>query len=200
MAEELSYDPLKGQSAAGASQPSKSKEKPPKVAPDDFQKLQEDLERRLAEKEAELEKRFAQKEAELDAMREKLVAQQDSNAVRPIRPSEAVTIGEGYEFEVSPAKADSPLPTKKIRCCDESEAIRWYIVTTSDPDKPSKQVDPVRHPLRAKCLDEARRMEVRAKAHRAAMIRAKVARGASLSMEEEAEYEEAEAKRLGLIV
>ncbi len=67
-----------------------------------------------------------------------------------------VRVGDGYEFEVSPAKKDSPLQVKRIRACDESEAIRWYVATTPSPENPGKQVDPVKHPLTAKCLDAKR--------------------------------------------
>ena len=74
---------------------------------------------RLEQAEASLEER----EKVIAEREESIRAAEDSSAVRPVRPSEAVCVGDGYEFEVSPAKKDSPLQVKRIRACDESEAI-----------------------------------------------------------------------------
>jgi len=149
-------------------------------------------------------KRLEQAEASLKE-REKVVAEreesiraaEDSSAVRPVRPSEAVCVGDGYEFEVSPAKKDSPLQVKRIRACDESEAIRWYVATTPSPENPGKQVDPVKHPLTAKCLD-AKREERRKQALMLAALRSKAERGTMLSPEEQALVDADDMRRLGL--
>lgn len=156
---------------------------------------QPSLEERLAKLEAAEAAMKAREEA-LQAREESLLAQKDSSALRPIRPSEAVTIGNGYKFEVSPANPTDNLPKKEIDCCDESEAIRWYIATTSDPEKPGKQLDPVKYQLKVKCLDP-RKAADRAAALRLAGIRAKAARQGMLTDEEQRLFDEDEQKRLG---
>lgn len=155
---------------------------------------QHSLEERLAKLEA-AEAAMKVREEALQAREESLAALKDSGAVRPIRPSEAVTIGEGYLFEVSGAKLDSKLEPKKIACCDESEAVRWYIVTTADPENPGKQLNINKHPLNVKCLDP-RKAADRAAALRLAGIRAKAARQGMLTEEEQRLFDEDEQKRL----
>jgi hypothetical protein len=149
--------------------------------------------KRLEVAEAALKER----EKAVKEQEEALAAQKDSGAQRPIRPSEAVTFGEGYKFEVGPIAANTGLPRKEIECCDESEALRWYVATTSSPKHPGKQVDPVAFPLQVKCLDP-RREEDRKISLRIAMIRAKSERGNALTKEEESILDAAEAERLGL--
>lgn len=156
---------------------------------------QPSLEDRLAKLEAAEAAMKAREEA-LQAREESLAALKDSGAVRPIRPSEAVTIGEGYLFEVSGAATDSKLEPKQIACCDESEAVRWYILTTSDPDRPGKQLDVNKFPVKVKCLDP-RKAADRAAALRLAGIRAKAARQGMLTDEEQRLFDEDEQKRLG---
>jgi hypothetical protein len=149
--------------------------------------------KRLEAAEAALKER----EKAVEKQEEALAAQKDSGAQRPIRPSEAVTVGEGYKFQVGPIAANTGLPTKEIDCCDESEALRWYVATTGHPKNPTKQVDPVSYPLWVKCVDQ-RREENRKISLRIAMIRAKSERGNALTQEEESILDAAEAERLGL--
>lgn len=153
------------------------------------------LEDRLAKLEAAEAAMKAREEA-LTAREESLLAQKDSSALRPIRPSEAVTIGNGYKFEVSPVNPAHNLPKKEIECCDESEAIRWYVATTSDPEKPGKQLDPVKYQLTVKCLDP-RKAADRAAALKLASIRAKAARQGILTDEEQRLFDEDEQRRFG---
>jgi hypothetical protein len=153
------------------------------------------LEERLARLEA-AEASLREREKAVNEREESLKAAEDSGAVRPVRPSEAVCVGDGYEFEVSPAKADSTLPAKRIRCCDESEAIRWYVATTASPENAGKQVDPVKHPLRAVCKDP-RRDERRKQALLLASLRAKSERGNMLTEEEQAMLDAADMRRAG---
>jgi hypothetical protein len=153
------------------------------------------LEERLAKLE-QAEASLREREKALEAREESLANAKDSGAVRPVRPSEAVCVGEGYEFEVKPTKADSTLPTKTISCCDESEAIRWYVATTPSPENAGKQVDPVKHPLKATCLD-ARRESQRKQTLMLANLRAKAERGNMLTAQEQAMLDEADMKRAG---
>lgn len=148
---------------------------------------------RLEKAEAELKAR----EAALSEREASIEAQKDSGAARPVRPSEAVCVGDGYEFTVSPKKAGSPLPTKTVRACDESEAIRWYVATTASPENAAKQVDPVKHELVAKCTDAARLNRQR-QALYLASLRAKAERGGDLTNEEQEMLHAADLQRLGL--
>lgn len=153
------------------------------------------VEERIAQLE-QAEARLREREAEIAKREDSIKNQEDSSAVRPIRPSEAVCIGEGYEFEVSPIKNDSPLPRKAIKCCDEAEAIRWYIVTTQSPENAGKQVDPVKHPLRAICKD-ARRDERRKHVLMIASLRAKAERGNMLTPSEQEMLDAEDMRRAG---
>jgi len=152
------------------------------------------IEDRLAKLE-QAEAALRAREEAVQAREDSLAAQKDSGAIRPIRPSEAVTVGEGYLFEVSGAKVGSTLETKQISCCDESEAVRWYVLTTSDPEKPGKQLDVNKYPLKVKCLDP-RKAADRAAALKLAGIRAKAGRGGLLTEEEQTLLEADERKRL----
>lgn len=154
------------------------------------------VEERMARLEA-AEASLKEREKELSDREEAIRARQDSSAVRPVRPSEVVCVGEGYEFVVSPMKADSPLQAKTIRCCDESEAIRWYVATTQSPENPGKQVDPVKHPLKATCNDPKREQR-RKEALILASLRAKSERGNLLSEPEQELLDADDMRRAGL--
>jgi hypothetical protein len=143
----------------------------------------------------ELERRLLDKEKALAEKEEALRSNEDSGALRPVRPSEIVCVGEGFLFEVGPVKADSGLPTKEIACCDETEAIRWYVATTASPENPTKQVDPVKHQLRAVCNDPSRQ-DRRRRDLQLAAVRAKAERGNVLTPEEEQMLFQADLKRL----
>lgn len=160
------------------------------------EKEQLTLEERLARLE-QAEASLREREKAISEKEEAIRAAEDSSAVRPVRPSEAVCVGEGYEFEVSPGKKDSVLPVKRIRACDESEAIRWYVATTPSPENAGKQVDPVKHPLVAKCLD-AKREARRKEAILLASLRAKAERGNMLTSEEQSLLDADDLRRAGL--
>jgi hypothetical protein len=152
------------------------------------------LEERLAKLE-QAEAAMKAREEALQAREDSLAAMKDSGAIRPIRPSEAVTVGEGYLFEVSGKSTNSKLETKQITCCDESEAVRWYVLTTSDPERQGKQLDVNKYPLNVKCLDP-RKAADRVAAMKLASIRAKAARGGLLNEEEQGLLEADERKLL----
>lgn len=160
------------------------------------EKEQLTIEERIARLEA-AEASLREREKEISEREEAIRAQQDSSAVRPVRPSEVVCVGEGYEFTVSPMKADSPLQSKTIRCCDESEAIRWYVATTQSPENPGKQVDPVKHPLRAVCNDPKREQR-RKEALILSSLRAKAERGNLLTEDEQRMLDADDLRRAGL--
>lgn len=153
-------------------------------------------EERLARLEA-AEAALKERERAIAEKEESLRAAEDSSAVRPVRPSEAVCVGDGYEFEVVPLKASSGLPTKRVRACDESEAIRWYVATTASPENPGKQVDPVKHPLAATSKDP-RREERKKQALILASLRAKAERGNMLTEAEQALLDADDLRRAGL--
>lgn len=157
---------------------------------------QASIEERLARLE-QAEAQLKEREAKLSEREASLEAQKDSGATRPVRPSEAVCVGDGYEFTVSPKKDGSALPTKKVRACDESEALRWYVATTASPENPAKQVDPVKHELVAKCTDP-KRLDRQRNALLLASLRAKAERGGDLTNEEQEMLHQADLARLGL--
>lgn len=111
--------------------------------------------------------RLEQMEKELNATKERLAAKEaELEAERNrsgVRPSEKVTVGDGYRFRVQPINPEHAKnvneATKEIVCCDESEAKRWYCVTTKDPET-EKAWDPVAKELRVECLDQDRRAKV----------------------------------------
>lgn len=145
----------------------------------------------------ELERKLAEREKSLTEREESLRSAEDSSAIRPVRPSEVVCVGDGYLFEVSPVKPESGLPKKEIRCCDESEALRWYVATTASPDNPTKQVDPVKYQLKAVCNDPTRTHK-RQQDLKLAAIRAKAERGNPLTAEEEQALFQSDLSRLSL--
>lgn len=154
------------------------------------------IEERLARLEA-AEKALKEREAKLSEREKELESQADSGATRPVRPSEIVHIGDGWEFTVSCRKAGSSLPTKKIKCVDESEALRWYVATTSDPENPTKQIDPLKHPLQAVCTDP-KRLERQRATIRIASLRAKLENGGQLTSSEFDEVQAADLARYGI--
>jgi hypothetical protein len=171
--------------------------KPTPVVSDQKESSASNLEARLAALEAG-EKALKEKQAELLEMQEKMRAAEDSDRLRPVRPSEAVCVGNGYLFVVTGKKDSDGLPRKEIRCCDESEALRWYVATTPNPKNPTKQVDPVTFHLDVKCMD-ATRNEHRQRDLRLSVLRAKSDRGVPLTPEEQQTLEEWDLERLGII-
>lgn len=157
---------------------------------------QASIEERLARLE-QAEAQLKEREAKLSEREASIEAQKDSGAARPVRPSEAVCVGDGYEFTVSPKKDGSPLPSKKVQACDESEALRWYVATTASPENPAKQVDPVKHELVARCTDP-KRLDRQRNALLLASLRAKAERGGDLTNEEQELLHQADLARLGL--
>jgi len=159
-------------------------------------KDQDSIEARLARLEA-AEKALKDRESELDKREKELANVADSGATRPVRPSEIVHVGDGWEFTVSCRKAGVNLPTKKIQAADETEALRWYVATTSDPDKPTKQIDPLKYPLQAVCTDPKRLDRQRATL-RLASMRAKLEGGGNITDQEFEELQAADLARAGL--
>jgi hypothetical protein len=109
-----------------------------------------------------------------------------------VRPSEKVTVGDGYEFLVRPANpqhAEGVInAAKKIVCCDESEAKRWYCITTKDPAT-QKKWDPVSKELVVECLERERREKNNQRRKYEAYILAKGDAKEALNEKERAIYE-----------
>ena len=163
------------------------------VKPESKQKPSE-----LSELQAKLDAANAiiqQREQELLDAKTALEAQQDSGLNRKVRVATDVVLGEGYEFEVGLLKPHPGLPKKTIRCCDESEAIRWFILTNAHPDKPGVQIDPSAHPVTAKCVD-GRRDERIKKDKLIGNLRSKAERGQILSDVEQTLLDAADEKVL----
>lgn len=126
----------------------------------------------------EAEKRLKQREAELDA-REAALEAVDKEGYG-LRPAESAFLGSGWDFEVGPVNPRHTIPIKKVKCADETEAIRWYVATTPHPEKPGKQVDPVTFPLKATCLSRDRELGIR-REHRKAYLRRRIENGEALT-------------------
>jgi hypothetical protein len=142
----------------------------------------------LAAKEAALAKR----EKELQEREVAVAAAEDSSKTRPLRATENVYKGEfPYRFQVKSVNNNPEVPTKEIECCDESEAKRWYQVTTPHPKNPTKQIDLVTFPVDVICLSPER-AERLGKAKRIAGVNKRLEAGFALSKEEQALLAEAE--------
>jgi hypothetical protein len=142
----------------------------------------------LAAKEAALAKR----EKELQEREVAVAAAEDSSKTRPLRATENVYRGEfPYKFQVKSVNNNPAVPTKEIECCDESEAKRWYQVTTPHPKNPTKQIDLVTFPVDVICLSPER-AERLGKAKRIAGISKRLEAGFALSKEDQALLAEAE--------
>lgn len=102
-----------------------------------------------------------QRDQELLDAKTALEAKQDSGVNRKVRVASDVVFGDGYEFEVGLVKQHPQLLSKKVRCCDESEAVRWFILTNAHPDKPGVQIDPCAFPVYAKCVDPRREERIK---------------------------------------
>jgi hypothetical protein len=135
---------------------------------------------------AEIKAKLAEAEAKVAELTR---SQEEGANQKSVRPSENVVKGDGYKFEVGPRNDKTGLAKKHIVCCDESEAIRWYIATTEDPTRRGKQVDPVKVPLMAVCVDRKRREEEIKKQKRRAFLRGKIDNGHPISNDEIAELE-----------
>lgn len=131
------------------------------------------------------------KDAELAALKAKLEAAKDSSNARPVRPGAEALRGEGYKFSVGPKKDHPKIKRREVECCDESEAIRWFILTTDDPDVPGKQIDPHKIPLDATCLDPRRAERIKRDKFIAG-LRLKAERGATITPEEAMMLDEAD--------
>jgi hypothetical protein len=152
------------------------------------------VEERLAALEAR-EKDLLARESQVQKREEDAKRAEDSNAARPVRGDGKAFIGDGYEFQVEGVNPKHNLPVKKITACDESEAIRVYILTTNDPIKTGKQVDTVAYPVKATCLSRKREESIKYQKMVAA-IRSKDERGQSLT-EQERTILDNEAAKLG---
>lgn len=128
----------------------------------------------------------AQQKEEIDRLREEADRIRDGAGLR-YSPKEQAYIGDngGYEFEVIPRikEGDTSLAhlvPKKVRACDESEAIRWYCQTNEMKKGTGIAVDPVKVPLSAKCLGRERADAIM-RQRRISALRSKVESGHTLS-------------------
>ena len=53
-------------------------------------------------------------------------------------PNSPVNVGLGYKYTVGPARPVSGLEPAEVVCCDETEAIRWYVFNHKHPDPAKK--------------------------------------------------------------
>lgn len=91
---------------------------------------------------------------------------------------------DGYLFEVRCIDKNAQLPTKKVRCCDESEAIRWYAVTTPHQAQPGRALDTAKFRCVAVCLEEPKRLQRIANERKKAFLRKQYESGKDLKPEE----------------
>ena len=146
--------------------------------------------RRLEERENQLlakEKEFQDREKAVMA-RESAIAETDRTA-GDVRIRTGITACKGTDpciFSVGPKneKYKDRLPTLSIEACDEGEAMRFYILTVSDPDVAGKQVDPLTHQLKAVILNPEKRRIRQAKDKRNEFIRRKFNKQMVLTEEE----------------
>lgn len=91
----------------------------------------------------------------------------------------------GYNFVVTPkVKADDPsmqhLKPRKVKCCDESEALRWYCQVNENKPGTGMALDPMKVQLHVECVDDARQRSLMRQKQIAA-LRRKVENGQQLS-------------------
>jgi len=125
---------------------------------------------------------------ELQARNDQLEADAAANSIhRGARP--VVGEGGGYVFVVGPVNRakHSALPVKRLTCCDESEAIRYYVISTDNPPGSGKQVDPVKVALRAVITDN-RRAKLTQLKQRISQVRLKLQNGAPLTTNDQKIY------------
>jgi|694.fasta_scaffold04211_9 hypothetical protein len=157
----------------------------------DGDKSSSGIEKAMRELEAR-EAAIAKREKEVAEKEAAVVAAEDSSKTRPLRATENVYKGEfPYMFEVRSVNNNPDVPTKHIECCDESEAKRWYQVTTPHPKNVTKQIDLVTFPVNVVCLSPER-SERLGKAKRLAGIAKRLEAGFALSKEDQALLAEAE--------
>jgi len=114
--------------------------------------------------------RLAAMEAELKSALEKiseLESEVDGQAGLKCRPGAKPFLGDGggYEFVVTPKYSSeklSHLKPMKVRCCDESEALRWYCEANENQPGSGRALDTVTPGLLlvAECLDERRKHSI----------------------------------------
>jgi hypothetical protein len=116
------------------------------------------IEKAMRELEAR-EAAIAKKEKEVADREMAIVAAEDSSKTRPLRATEDVFKGDfPYLFQVKSVNNNPEVKTKTVECCDESEAKRWYQVTTPHPKNPTKQIDLVVYPVDVVCLSPEREL------------------------------------------
>lgn len=96
-------------------------------------------------------------------------------------------VGDDYLFEVKCNDPSAGLPTKTVRCCDESEAIRWYAVTTPHPSQPGKALDTAKYRCIATNKEEEKRVKRIALEHRKVYLRNQYKNGSKELTTEELE-------------
>lgn len=146
-----------------------------------------ELQARLAALEA-AEAELAERRRELDEREEQLKNDLASRGRALLNEKEAYRGSEGgYKFEVGAVNIEK-YPTLKpivVTAVDESEAKRFFCATKQDPDKPGKQVDPVKIDIAVRCVDPRRQENIN-RAYAIAAIRRKREQGNPLSEQEEA--------------
>lgn len=116
-----------------------------------------DLQRKLDD----ANKIIEQREKEIAEAQKVAQANQDSLANRIVRGATDITKGEGYKFQVGLIKPHPGLPNEIVEACDESEAIRWFILIRSHPNRPGLQIDPSLHAVSAQCVDPRRNARIK---------------------------------------
>ena len=138
-----------------------------------------------------------QKDAENAELKAIAEANKDSSANRKVRGAADINRGEGYKFRVGLSKPHAELPDEDVEACDESEAIRWFILTHSHPDRPGVQIDPSVHPIKAKCIDPRKDVAIK-QSHMIAKIRRKADSGVPVSEDEQTLLDAADEKILNM--
>ena len=153
--------------------------------------LVSDLQRKLDD----ANKIIEQREKELAEAQKFAQANQDSLSNRTVRGATDITKGDGYKFEVGLKKPNPGLPNEIVEACDESEAIRWFILTRSHPDRPGLQIDPSLHAVAAKCVDSRRDARIK-QAQFISKLRKKSENGGTLTDDEQTLLDAADEKVL----
>lgn len=150
---------------------------------------------------SELRRKLDAAEKLLAAHEEKERARVEAAAGARINKDEVAFVGEngGWLHEVGPQNKDCGLDTVKIKCVDESEAIRWYTRTRDFPVGSGIAVDPMNKKIGriiATCIDPGRQRLIALKT-RMALVRSKLNSGTGLSDAEKAFLEKHEEEILG---
>lgn len=147
--------------------------------------------------------RMAALEAELKSALERigeLESEVDGQTGLKCRPGAKPFLGDGggYEFVVTPKYTSeklSHLKPMKVRCCDESEALRWYCEANENAPGSGRALDTVTPGLQliAQCIDERRAQAILLQKQIAA-LRTKIERNMPLTDQDHELLERYESK------